>query len=288
VIAVPSSMVEEILENNHDRFFAGHMGFKKTACKIRERFYWPRMTSDIYIHCNSCLSCAGRKPPPAYTKVPLVPIVVTDVFDMLGPFHMSENDNKYIIVFCEYLTRWPESFSLPNVKAETVAKVFVENIVCRFGAPKKLLSDCGSNFLSNLGEICRLCGTTKINTVPYHPQADGLVERFNRTITDILSMYVSSNQRDWDTFIPYALFAYRTAKNESTNFPPFYLMHGRQANLPIDAALNAKLDTKYIDAEDYADNVSRKLTTAWCDAKSALTKAQKRQKKQYDSKKTGS
>jgi len=125
--------------------------------------------------------------------------------DILGPFPLTERGNKYIIVFCEYLTRWPEAFAIADMKAETVARVFVEEIVCRFGAPKKLLSDRGNNFLSDLmKEICRICSTDKVNTVAYHPQTGGLVERFNRTIAEMLSIFVSSNHRDWDTSIPYA------------------------------------------------------------------------------------
>jgi len=290
VLAVPASMVNYVIEEFHDSLFSAHLGFKKTLDKLQQRFYWPKMASDIFIHCRSCLSCAGRKAPAAYIHAPLVPITVAECFelvamDILGPFPTTETGNKYVIVFCEYLTRWPEAFAIPDAKAETVARVFVDNIVCRYGAPKRLLSDRGANFLSDtMKEICRICQTTKVNTVAYHPQCDGLVERFNRSLAEMLSMYVSTSQRDWDFFIPYVLLAYRTSKHESTGFSPFYLLYGRQARLPIDSALNSTIITKYIDTEDYITTVTTNLTEAWKLAKITLGKSQARQKKQYDTK----
>jgi len=285
-------MVDEILERLHDDLFSGHLGFKKNLQKIQERYFWTNMASDILIHCNSCLACAGRKVPNRYFRAPKTPIRVSEPFeiiamDFLGPLHVTYSGNKYVLVFCECLTKWPEAFALPDMKDETVAKVFVEQIVCRFGAPRKLLSDKATNFTSGIiKEVCRLCNTTKIQTSAYHPQSDGLVERFYRTVTEMIAMYVSSNQRDWDTFIPFVIFAYRTSMNESTKFDPFYLVYGRKAHLPIDSALNSKIETKYMDEEDYSTMIQSRLTDAWKTAKTNIEKAQLNQKRNYDKKQT--
>ena len=93
--------------------------------------------------------------------------------------------------------------------APTIAKLLVEEVICRHGVPTELLSDCGTNFLSNLlYEVYSLMGIHKLNITAYHPQTDGLVERFNRTLTDMFAKTVKANGRDWDQHLPFVLFAY--------------------------------------------------------------------------------
>ena len=93
--------------------------------------------------------------------------------------------NQYAVVFTDYLTKWPEVFATKDQTALTIAELFVEEIVCRHGVPGQLLSDRGAAFLSRLlKEICNLLGVKKINTTAYHPQTNGLTERFNRTLRD--------------------------------------------------------------------------------------------------------
>ena len=120
-------------------------------------------------------------------------------------------------------------FPTPDQTAETIANLFVREIISRHGVPAKLLSDRGTNFLSELMlEICKLMGTEKVNTSSYHPQTDGLVERFNRTLTSMLAKTVEKDERNWDHRLPYVLFAYRTSLQESTRESPFHLLYGRQ------------------------------------------------------------
>lgn len=107
--------------------------------------------------------------------------------------------------------------SVRNIDADTIAKLLVNEIIPRHGAPRTLLSDRGTNFLSHLvREVCKLYSIKKLTTTACHPQTDGLVEHLNSTLCQTLSMYVSKNQKDWDVFIPAALFAFRTSPSEST------------------------------------------------------------------------
>jgi transposase InsO family protein len=104
----------------------------------------------------------------------------------------------------DYLTKWPEAFAIPDQKAETVAKLFVEQIVCRHGTPEELLSDRGTNFLSSvIQEVCQLLNIKKINTSGYHPQTDGLVEKFNSTLIQMIAKSCTVSDRDWDNHLPY-------------------------------------------------------------------------------------
>ena len=123
----------------------------------------------------------------------------------------SRKGNKYAIVFVDYLTKWPEVFPARDQSALTIGKLLVERIIPTHGVPSQLLSDRGAAFLSKLMyELYKLLGIKKVSTTAYHPQTDGLMERFNRTLTDMLSKRVHPSGKDWDTQLPYVLFAYRS------------------------------------------------------------------------------
>lgn len=149
---------------------------------------------------------------------------------------LTKSGNKYVVVFADYLTKWLEAFPVPDQTAETIAKLHVEKIVCVHGVPEQLLSDRGSAFLSELLlETCSFLGIKKLNTSGYHPQTDGLVEKFDSTLINMIA--ISSNKSDWDERLPFLLFAYRVSAQESTKESTFYLMFGRNPRLPTESAL---------------------------------------------------
>ena len=103
---------------------------------------------------------------------------------------------------------------LPNQEATTVAEVLVKEFICRFGT---IHSDQGRNFEAAVfAEVCKLLGIEKTRTTPLHPESDGMVERFNRTIESQMSKFVEANHRDWDLHVPLLLMAYRSATHETT------------------------------------------------------------------------
>ena len=113
----------------------------------------------------------------------------------------------------------------------------MNEILARQGAPRTLLSDRGTNFLSTpVRSVCDLINTQKVNTTAYHPQTD-MVERFNHTLCQSISMYVSRNQKDWDLHIPAILFGYRVSPHNTTGESSFYLLYGREARLSMDVSL---------------------------------------------------
>ena len=242
-LVVPSSLRHEVLINAHDLPTGGHLGVNKTYAKLRDRYFWPKMYMDVQHWCLSCEHCAMKKSPKQRQTAPLLPIPVEAPFekvscDISGPWPVTHNNNRYILVFVDMCTKWTEAFAIPNIEAKTVAEIFVNEIVSRHGAPRVLLSDRGSNFLSSLfREVCFLMNTEKIFTSGYRPQTNGLVERFNGTLAQSLSMYVSSNQKDWDEHLNSVLFAYRVSPSEVTGESPFYMLYGREPLLPMDTAL---------------------------------------------------
>nr|XP_034331654.1 KRAB-A domain-containing protein 2-like [Crassostrea gigas] len=155
--------------------------------------------------------------------------------DILGELPITAKGNRYILVVSDYFTKWTEAFAMPNMEAKTVPKIMVEEVFVRLGTPRIIHSNQGRQFESELfREVCRLFHIQKTRTTAYHPQSDGMVERFNRTLTSMLSAFVQETQTDWDEHIPYVMMAYRSAEHKSTQFTPNMLMLGRETTLPLD------------------------------------------------------
>jgi hypothetical protein len=162
--------------------------------------------------------------------------------DVAGPFPVSATGNKYVLVVMDYFSKWPEVYAIPNQEAKTVADVFVKNWVSRFGVPVELHSDQGRNFESAIfAEMCLALGINKTRTTPLHPQSDGMVERFNRTLEEYLRKVVSKNQKDWDEHIPKFLMAYRSAVHETTSYTPAKILFGMDLRLPADLEFGTQL-----------------------------------------------
>ena len=129
-------------------------------------------------------------------------------------------------------------------------------------------------YSASLGECI---GVKKVNTSAYHPQSDGLVERFNRTLTDMLAKSLAPGTMEWDERLPYVLFAYRAALQTSTGESPFFLLYGREPQLPSEAVLSPPVHRSDIELDDYKSTMVREMGTAWDLAKETIGKAQKRQ-----------
>ena len=155
-----------------------------------------------------------------------------------GPLPTTIRGHKYILVVTDLFTKWVEAYPLQATDSETLANVFVKEIVCRYGVPTVLHSDQGANLTSSLiTNMCNILGINRTRTTAYHPQGNGKVERFNRTLKTMLSKVVAENQADWDTHLPILLMAYRTAIHGSTGFTPFHILFGRSPKLPVDTIL---------------------------------------------------
>ena len=290
-LVIPKSMQIEILESMHANLFAGHFGFHRTITKLRQYYFWKTMIKDARDFCLRCAECQFRKSPSQKARMPLKPLPAVSLpwdrvaVDILGPINPpSQLGHRYIIIFTDYLTRWVEAYPLVDIKANTVARIFVEGIICRFGSPSQLLSDRASNFLSKvMYEVCKILQTKKINSTSFHPQTDGLVERFNRTLITCLSIYMKQ-KNDWHVFLPYILFAYRTSPHASTKESPYYLLFGRDPKLPTAEKLSEPPSPYVCDLDSYAHVLHRYLHDAWTLAKHNLVQAQEQQKAYYDKK----
>ena len=194
------------------------------------------------------------------------------------------NLNLNLIVFGDYYTKWKEAFAVPNHTALTVADKLVTEIICRLGCPEQLHTEQGREFESELFQsVCSKLGIEKTRTTPYRPQSDGLVERFIRTLRQMLSIYVQENQRDWDDHLPYLLMAYRSTVHKSTKCTPNQLMIGREINCPIDVMVGPPPDCKGHECTVvYVEWMQTAMQNAFEFAHSQLDSAAVRQKRGYD------
>ena len=237
---VPRKARRSVLNYCHDLKTSGHLGVSKTVSRVRQKFYWPGLQADVRSYVAGCETCSKRKGPIPNKRAPMQIVrsgypMERMAIDILGPLPETGKGNKYIVVVSDYFTKWTEALPMPNMEACTVAKLLVEEIFCRVGVPQIVHSDQGRQFESNLfQEMCKLFGIEKTRTTPYHPQSDGMVERFNRTLATMLTAYVSSNQKDWDEQLPYVMMAYRSADHETTGMSPNMLMFGREVSTPLD------------------------------------------------------
>lgn len=136
----------------------------------------------------------------------------------MGPLPETDNGNEYIMVIGDYFTKWKEAYAIPNHTAQTEADKLTTEFICRFSTPARIHTDQGREFESFLfAELCKHLGINKSRTTPYHPQSDGMVERYNQVVQTMLAMYVDENRSDWDDHLPYVMMAYRASTHETTN-----------------------------------------------------------------------
>ncbi|GBN29171.1 Retrovirus-related Pol polyprotein from transposon 412 [Araneus ventricosus] len=174
----------------------------KTLIKTRERFYYDRLRADVEKWCRECHACGALKGPKTRTKGRLKRYNVGAPFermalDILGPFPVTTKGNRYVLVLMAYFTKWPETIPIPDQETSTVAEKLVRSWFSCYGVSVILHSDQSTNFNSALFTLlCKLLGILKTRTTALHPESDGMVERFNRTILNHLYLFVSRNQTD--------------------------------------------------------------------------------------------
>ena len=152
----------------------------------------------------------------------------------------------------DYFTKWAEAIPIPDQKAERISRELTK-LFSVFGQPSIVHSDQGRNFESaNLAQTLEAFGITKSRTTAYHPQGDGMVECFNRSLLQLLRTYVDK-QEEWEKYLPLVLYAYRTATHASTGYSPYMLMFGRQPELPSVGSSNS------FDTNSHVDYIRAKL-----------------------------
>ena len=197
------------------------------------------MRKDVGLSVAACESCARQKPGVKANRMRLKQNVPGKAFDrvacdVMGPFHKTERDNKYLVVIQDYFTKWVEVYPVQNHTAGVVANC-LKQWCLQLGCPMKLHTDQGREFESQLyRELCRHLGVFKTRTSAYAPWSDGLVERYNRTIKTAVQHYTEQKPTTWDLHVGLLAAAYRCMRHESTGYSPNFLVFGREVTHPLE------------------------------------------------------
>ena len=284
---VPQQLQKSIMDENHRGPMGGHFSGNRLFNSLSRHWWWEGMYSDVSHYVRNCPECVTVSGGGRVNRLPLHPIPVQRPFQIVGVDIMelpkTTRGNKLVLVFQDFLTKWPMVYPMPDQKAVRICQILVEEIIPFFGVPESLLSDRGTNLLSYLMlDVCQLLGLKKLNTTAYHPQCDGMVERFNKTLKEMLRKHAARFGPQWDQFLHGVLWAYRNVPHESTGEKPSFLLFGMDCKTPTEAALLPVNPVQAVDLSDYREEMILSLSSAHDLAVKSIQRAQKRYKANYD------
>lgn len=294
-MVVPKSLRDSVLSLGHDSIMAGHQGVQRTMAKIMEEFFWPGLQSEVRRYVRSCDICQRTFPKGRVGRVPLANMPTIELpfqrvaIDLVGPIKpASAKGNRYVLTLVDVATRYPDAIPLKTIDTIQVAEALLE-MFSRYGFPKEILSDRGANFTSELmKEINRLMSIKQLLTTPYHPMANGLVERFNGTMKNMIKKMCQERPKDWDRYLPALLFAYREVPQTSLGFSPFEMLYGRTVRGPLailkELWANATLEQEVKTTYTYLLELRERLEETCRLAHESLDEAKEKYKKAYDRK----
>uniref|UniRef100_A0A9J8BLY2 Gypsy retrotransposon integrase-like protein 1 n=1 Tax=Cyprinus carpio carpio TaxID=630221 RepID=A0A9J8BLY2_CYPCA len=280
-----------ILHLGHTIPWSGHLGRQKTYERVSQRFLLAKkMYQDVQDYCKTCTECQMVAPVRTADRSYLQPLPIIGTpferigMDIIGPLVKSSSGHQFALVICDYATRYPEVYPLRSVQVKHIVRCLVD-LISRVGVPSEIITDQGTNFMAKVMKLLyKQLGIQGIRTTPFHPQTDGLVERFNGTLKNMLKKFVDESGRDWDKWIPFLLFAYREVPQCSTGFSPFELLFGRQVRGPLDVLKEGwtSEEPAQCSIASYILQMRDKLENFRTLAKENLAAAQRRQKVWYD------
>ena len=289
-IVVPESLRNRILYLAHE--MNGHVGIRKTKFKIVQYFYWPGILKDITKYCNSCQVCQiAGKPNQKIKPAPLHPIpVIMEPFqkviiDCVGPLPKTKKGFKYLLTIMCSCTRYPEAIPLRTISSKCIISSLVD-FFTKFGMPKVIQSDQGSNFTSKLFKEAMVeFGIKHVTSSSYHPESQGALERFHQTFKNMLTKFCGEKDKDWDEGIAFLLYVVRDSYQESLGFSPNELIFGKNLRGPLKVVYEEwSQSQKNVPVNEYISNLIKILEENRKLAFENLKVSQEKMKKVYDRK----
>ena len=232
VIRDPNTKIS-ILQQSHEKL--GHKGIQAVFDLLRCRFYWPHMRADIQHHIRSCHECQIRSlkrfENPLSVSIPLALFqkIYVDIM------HMPEAKGfKYIVAARDDLSGVCEARALRHATAKELAKFFSEQILYRYGAPSKVITDNGPETKEAFKKLLERHGIPHISITPYNHHANGVVERGHFVLREALIKTCQGKISEWPDHLQSAVFADRVTVSRVTGYSPYQLLHGTEPTLPLD------------------------------------------------------
>jgi hypothetical protein len=280
-LAVPNDkrLKTHILREHHDIDTAGHLGIDKTTEAIMRNFYWPKMGKEIKRYIQTCDTCQRNKASNQSPAGLLQPLPIPGkrweeiTMDFIVQLPLTRQEHDAIVVFVDRLSKRAHFQPMhTSATAPEVAKIFFTTIFRNHGLPKAIVSDRDPKFTSRFWQsVFKHLGTKTAMSTAFHPQTDGQTERMNRTLEEMLRMYTTYRQDQWDEYLPAAEFAYNNSKQASTGYTPFELDCGQHPNTPITMTIESEIPA----ANDFLQHWTSMIDIA----KDTLREAQERQVK---------
>lgn len=279
---------KEIIREYHEATIGGHKGVTKTYKRVRERYYWPNMKNQIEEFVTRCEACQLKKLTRVKTKQPMK---ITDTpdesfdkiaMDIVGPLPVTKNGNQYILTIQDLLTKYSIGVPLKETTSTDVADALIKAFICKFGAPKYILTDQGRNLISALLRvIAKVFKIKQCKTTAFCPQSNGSLERSHHVLGEYLKQFYTK-VKDWDEWVDLAMFSYNTSVHESTQFTPYELVFGKVARVPSNHEIEEDFNNRTY--AEYLMKLNKKLRKIQALAKEKLIQAKERSKFYYDRK----
>nr|CAD2198695.1 unnamed protein product [Meloidogyne enterolobii] len=276
-ILIPQAIKNKIINEFHEDPLQGaHLGINRTLEKIKRSMHWKGLAKDVADRIRICEVCQKRKVVGVHlSREEICPIEPASRpfdrvhLDLLGPIQKSFRGHQYIFVAVDSFSKWAIAVPIRNQTATTISEIFLKEIICRFGIPSLVVTDQGTQFMSStftdLAQAMNFCHKP---TTAYHQSANGMVERFNRTLADMIATCTEQGKQ-WVDVLPQAIFAYNTSYNQQINNSPFYVIHGFAPKLPTEAALGIEKE-KFNDMNLYVKNLVENLELVRSEVKCRL------------------
>ena len=288
-LIAPRNLRTELCKQVHNSKIVAHQGRRKTLHALQHFCYWFKMHKDVAFWIQTCDSCQRKKPPVPTPRAPMQIYLPGEpgqrvAMDICGALETTPSGNKYVLVISDHFSKYTEAYALKDQTAESVARVLVREWFVKKGPPEELHSDKGANFESNLiHEICKLYDIDKTRTSAYHPQGDGQVERFNKSLMSMVKALIEK-EREWDETLPFAFSAYNATIHDTTKFTPNFLWHGRELRNTVGNLVPESIDAPPESYGAYAAKLKKTIQVAYDIARDHLHKGALKSKRYYDKK----
>lgn len=289
--------VKRILENDEKAYIlhdyhllptSGHAGVRRMVNNIKSKYFWPNLESDVRRYVSKCQKCQTSK----YSRSTVEPMVVTTTatsafekiyLDLVGPLDKDLEGNVYILSLQCELSKYVEAYPIQRKDTVSVARSFVNNFILRYGLPKTIVTDRGTEFMSEtMSEVCKLLQIEKVNSTAYHHQSIGALENTHKHLAAFLRTQCDGHPETWSQWLQFWCFSFNTTVHTETKYSPYELIFGKSCNLPSNLT-NDVVNPLY-NPDNYVLELKYRLQLASKEARNNLVSRKIERKCLYDRK----